>query len=246
MAANLDPPISLLVVRWITQPLRHPAKAAEDFSKGTAPVPLTESGPREVQEAARTFNAMQARIHRLVADRTQALAAVSHDLRSPIQRLRLRADFLDHVEAQRAIDDDLDEMEAMIGSPLAYLRGETESEEPRQTDLTAILATLVDDAPDRGATATYAEPDRLPMQLRPVGIKRALANLVDNAVKHGAGHASLSRRGRDPSRCGSRTTGPAFRRRRWRRCSNCFSALTLPATGTPAAPGSASPSPAMW
>lgn len=179
--------VSLLVVRWITKPLRRLAKAAEDFGNGAAPVPLTESGPREVQEAARTFNAMQARIHRLVADRTQALAAVSHDLRSPIQRLRLRAGFLDDVEAQRAIDGDLDEMEGMIESTLAYLRGETESEDPRQADLAAILTTLVDDASDRGATATYAGPDRLPMRLRPVAIKRALANLVDNAVKHGGG-----------------------------------------------------------
>ncbi|SDD49032.1 ATP-binding protein [Belnapia rosea] len=130
---------------------------------------------------------MQARIHRLVADRTQALAAVSHDLRSPIQRLRLRAGFLEDVEAQQAIDGDLDEMEGMIESTLAYLRGETESEEPRQADLAAILTTLVDDATDRGATATYAGPDRLPMRLRPVAIKRALANLVDNAVKHGDG-----------------------------------------------------------
>ncbi|NOG73606.1 ATP-binding protein [Roseicella sp. DB1501] len=178
---------SLLVVHWITKPLRRLARAAEDFGKGAAPVPMPEDGPREVQEAARTFNAMQARIHRLVADRTQALAAVSHDLRSPIQRLRLRAGFLDDLEAQRAIDGDLDEMERMIESTLAYLRGETESEEPRQADLAAILATLVDDASDRGAAATYAGPDRLPMRLRPVAIKRALANLVDNAVKHGGG-----------------------------------------------------------
>ena len=178
---------SLLVVRRITNPLRHLAKAADAFGKGASPVPLPESGPLEVREAARTFNAMQARIHRLVADRTQALAAVSHDLRSPIQRLRLRAGFLDDLEAQRAIDADLDEMEGMIESTLAYLRGETESEEPRQADLAAILTTLVDDASDRGAAAAYAGPDRLAMRLRPVAIKRALANLVDNAVKHGGG-----------------------------------------------------------
>ncbi|MDN3564117.1 ATP-binding protein [Paeniroseomonas aquatica] len=176
---------SLLVVQWITKPLRRLALAVEDFGRGAAPVPLPETGPREVQEAARTFNAMQARIHRLVADRTQALAAVSHDLRTPIQRLRLRAGFLDDAEAQRAIDDDLDEMEGMVESTLAYLRGETESEESRQADLAAILSTLVDDATDRGASATYAGPDRVPMRLRPVAIKRAIGNLIDNAVKHG-------------------------------------------------------------
>ncbi|MCO6416202.1 ATP-binding protein [Siccirubricoccus sp. KC 17139] len=179
---------SILVVRWITTPLRRLAKAAEAFGKGAAaPVPLPEDGPREVRDAARTFNAMQARIHRLVADRTQALAAVSHDLRTPIQRLRLRAGFLDDTEAQQAIDADLDEMEGMVEATLAYLRGETESEEPRQADLAAILSTLCDDATDRGASATYAGPDRLPILLRPLAVKRALGNLVDNALKHGGG-----------------------------------------------------------
>lgn len=176
---------SLLVVRWITNPLRRLAGAAEDFGKGASPVPLPENGPREVRDAARTFNAMQARIHRLVADRTQALAAVSHDLRTPIQRLRLRAGFLEDAEVQRAIDADLDEMEGMVEATLAYLRGETESETPRQADLAAILATLCDAAADAGASVTYAGPDRVPIRLRPLAIKRALANLIDNAVKHG-------------------------------------------------------------
>lgn len=176
---------SALVVRWITKPLRRLARAAEAFGKGAAPVPLPEDGPREVREAARTFNAMQARIHRLIADRTQALAAVSHDLRTPIQRLRLRAGFLDDAEAQQAIDADLDEMEGMVESMLAYLRGETEGEEPRQADLAAMLRALCDDASDRGADVTYAGPDWAPMPLRPLAMKRALANLVDNAAKYG-------------------------------------------------------------
>lgn len=178
---------SLLVVRWITNPLRRFAGAAEAFGKGASPVPLPEDGPREVRDAARTFNAMQARIHRLVTDRTQALAAVSHDLRTPIQRLRLRAGFLDDAEAQHAIDADLDEMEGMVESTLAYLRGETESEELRQVDLAAILSTLCDDATDRGFPVTYVGPDRAAMWLRPLSIKRALSNLIDNAVKYGGG-----------------------------------------------------------
>lgn len=176
---------SLVVVRWITNPLLRLARAAEDFGKGASPVPLPEDGPREVRDSARTFNAMQARIHRLVSDRTEALAAVSHDLRSPIQRLRLRAGFLEDAEAQRAIDADLDEMEGMVEATLAYLRGEEESEALRQADLAAILGTLCDDWADRGATAAYAGPDRLYVRLRPLAIKRALSNLIDNAVKHG-------------------------------------------------------------
>ena len=176
---------SVLVVRWITQPLRRLAEAAETFGTAASPVPMPEDGPREVRDAARTFNAMQARIYRLVADRTQALAAVSHDLRSPIQRLRLRAGFLDDAEAQRAIDTDLDEMEAMVEATLAYLRGETEGEERRPADLAAILRTLCDDAADRGDAVAYDGPGNVPLPLRPVAIKRAFANLIDNAVKYG-------------------------------------------------------------
>nr|WP_264185723.1 ATP-binding protein [Roseicella aerolata] len=179
--------VSTLVVRWINNPLRRLAKAAEDFGRGAAPVPIPENGPQEVREAAHAFNAMQARIHRLVADRTQALAAVSHDLRTPIQRLRLRAGFLEDAEAQRAIDADLDEMEAMVEATLAYLRGKTESEAPRRADLAATLRTLCDDAADRGAAVTYAGPDRAPLLLRPLAVKRAFANLIDNAVKYGGG-----------------------------------------------------------
>jgi signal transduction histidine kinase len=178
---------SVLVVRWITKPLRRLAEAAEGFGKGAAaPVPMPEDGPREVREAAHAFNAMQARIHRLVSDRTQALAAVSHDLRTPIQRLRLRAGFLDDAEAQRSIDADLDEMEAMVEATLAFLRGDADSEEPRPTDLAAILRTLCDEAADRGAAVAFDGPDHVLLQLRPVAAKRAFANLIDNALKYGA------------------------------------------------------------
>jgi len=176
---------SVLVVRWITKPLRRLAAAAEGFGKGAAPVPMPEDGPREVQDAARAFNAMQARIHRLVSDRTQALAAVSHDLRTPIQRLRLRAGFLDDAEAQRSIDADLDEMEAMVEATLAFLSGDADGEEPRPTDLAAVLRTLCDDAADRGGAVAYTGPDRALLRLRPVAAKRAFANLIDNAVKYG-------------------------------------------------------------
>ncbi len=185
---------SLLVVRWITGPLRRLAAAAEGFGQGAAPapIPLPESGPREVREAARTFNAMQARIQRLVADRTQALAAVSHDLRSPIQRLRLRAGFIDDTETQRSIDSDLDEMEAMVDGTLAYLRGDAETEEAKPADLAAILRTVCDDATDRGCKIVFIGPDRAPLRLRPVAIKRAFANLIDNALKYGGGIARVT------------------------------------------------------
>ena len=127
----------------------------------------------------------QGRIDRLIADRTQALAAVSHDLRTPIARLRLRAGFVEDGEAARAIDADLDEMEAMITATLAYLRGEAEQEQLRVTNLAAILETLCDDATDAGRNVSYDGPSQVRLACRPIAIKRALANLINNAVKYG-------------------------------------------------------------
>ncbi len=176
---------SMLVVRWITQPLRRLADASERFGRAPDPVPLPEDGPREVRHAARAFNAMQARIHRLMADRTQALAAVSHDLRTPITRLRLRAGFIEDPETQARMDADLDEMAAMIDATLAYLRGEQEAEPTRAADVAAMLQTLVADAVDAGHAASYTGPDHADLVCHPVALKRALANLVGNALTYG-------------------------------------------------------------
>lgn len=179
--------LGLLVVRLIGRPLRALSDAADRFG-GPGPVkPVPEEGPREVRHAAQAFNRMQGRIDRLIADRTQALAAVSHDLRTPIARLRLRAGFVEDGDAARAIDADLDEMEAMIDSTLAYLRGETESEPRKQADVVAMVETLCDAAADAGADVVYAGPSQAKLVCSPVTLKRALSNLIDNAVKYGGG-----------------------------------------------------------
>ncbi len=179
--------LGLLVVRLIGRPLRALSDAADRFGGPGVVVPVPEEGPREVRHAAQAFNRMQGRIDRLIADRTQALAAVSHDLRTPIARLRLRAGFVEDGEAARAIDADLDEMEAMIDSTLAYLRGETESEPRKPADLVAMIETLCDAAADAGAAVTYAGPSQARLVCSPVTLKRAFSNLIDNAVKYGGG-----------------------------------------------------------
>lgn len=180
--------VGLLVVRNLNRPLRQFAEAANRIATpGAPPAAMPEEGPREVRHAAQAFNRMQARIDRLIADRTQALAAVSHDLRTPIARLRLRAGFVEDAETQRAIDADLDEMEAMIAATLAYLRGESESEPRRQADLAAILETLCDAAADAGHAVQWTGPRQARLVCRPVALKRAFANLIDNAVKYGGG-----------------------------------------------------------
>ena len=118
---------SILAVRGLTRPLRDLSAAADRVGRDAGPVRVPEKGPAEVRHAARAFNAMQERIRQLVEDRTQALAAVSHDLRTPITRLRLHAGFLDDAEVRDRIDANLDEMEAMVEATLAYLREGRES-----------------------------------------------------------------------------------------------------------------------
>lgn len=176
--------VAILLMRSIGRPLRGLAQAADAIGRGPT-VGVEERGPDEVRHLAVAFNAMQTRIDRLVADRTQALAAVSHDLRTPITRLRLRAGFMADPELQSAVDADLDEMEAMIDSTLAYLRGDAEPEDARQTDLASMLATLVDDAADAGRAASFDGPHHAFIAVRPLALKRAFANLLDNALTYG-------------------------------------------------------------
>lgn len=176
---------SVLLVRWLTGPLRRLAQAADGIGRGRGTVEVPQDGPEEVRRVAHALDAMQTRITRLVDDRTQALAAVSHDLRTPITRLRLRAGFLEDAEAQAKIEADLDEMEAMIAATLAYLQGEAETEPVRLTDIAAMLSTLCHAAADAGSAATYAGPAQLIAQCRPTALRRAASNLIGNAVNYG-------------------------------------------------------------
>jgi signal transduction histidine kinase len=190
---------SILIIRWITQPLRRLADAADGIGRDLAARPLPLDGPREVRHAAAAFNAMQDRITRLVEDRTEALAAMSHDLRTPLSRLRLRAGFLPEGEAREKIEADMAEMEAMIGRTMDYIREGRDAEPKRPADLAAILQTLASDAADAGQDVSYDGPARAVLPLRHLAAKRALSNLVENAVLHGAGPVRLTIR--DEGRC---------------------------------------------
>lgn len=186
--------VSIVVVRGLTKPLRDLSAAADRVGREAGAVQVAEEGPVEVRQAARAFNAMQERIRQLLEDRTQALAAVSHDLRTPITRLRLYAGFLDDTEARDRIDANLDEMAAMIETTLDYLREGRETEEPRPTDLVAVLRTVCDAAADAGGDVAYAGAETLVLPLRRVAMRRALTNLVGNAVAYGgAARLTLSR-----------------------------------------------------
>ncbi|WP_254621070.1 ATP-binding protein [Sphingomonas sp. CL5.1] len=189
IALALVPAIALMVIgglmlRRALLPLRRLAVAADRVGHDeVAPVP--EHGPGDVRRVVAAFNRMQARIRALIDTRTQALAAVGHDLRTPLARLRLRTESVGDADTRGAIEHDLAEMEAMVTSLLAFLGGESDPEMPVPVDLAVMCATLVDDASDAGRAAEYVGPDHLELRLRRSGFKRALTNLVDNALHYG-------------------------------------------------------------
>jgi two-component system, OmpR family, sensor kinase len=179
--------LSILLVRWMTRPLQTFANAAQRLYKSADQAPVPEDGPREVRELASAFNEMQARIKRLIDDRTQALAAVSHDLKTPLTRLRLKSESLQDKALAASIRGDLSEMEAMLDQTLAYLSGDKANEAMRQLDLTALIQTLADEASDTGAHVVVSGAARLTLEGRPLALRRALGNLIANAVKYGGG-----------------------------------------------------------
>ncbi|WP_291296856.1 ATP-binding protein [Elioraea sp.] len=177
--------VSILVVRWITRPLRRLAAAADRIGRDPSPRPVPLDGPEEVRHAAAAFNAMQQRIGRLLEDRTETLAAMSHDLRTPLSRLQLRVAFLPEGEDRVRLEADIAEMETMITRTLDYIREGRDAEPVRPADLAAILQTLASDAADRGHDVDYVGPGRAVLPLRRVAAKRAVSNLLDNALRHG-------------------------------------------------------------
>ena len=188
----------LAAVARLMRPVRLLAAAADRLGRDVNAPPLEEKGPSEVATAARAFNQMAERIRRFVADRTQMLAAIGHDLRTPITRLRLRAEFMDDDEQRRKMLSDLDEMEQMIAATLAFARDDAAAEPAAPLDLAALCRTVADEAtdarPELCDEITYDGPERLTVRARPVALKRAVANLVSNALAYGgAAHIRLSR-----------------------------------------------------
>lgn len=177
--------VSVVLMRWLTRPLSAFASAAKEFSGAATPVSLPEEGPREVRALAASFNEMQRRISRLVEDRTQALAAVSHDLKTPITRLRFRAEEIADPHLREAITDDLGDMERMLDQTLAYLRGERTDEAMQPVDLATILATICGDLSDAGASVVLQGSRSAVLDGRRLSLRRAFGNLIENAVKYG-------------------------------------------------------------
>lgn len=177
--------IAVIMLRSMGRPLRALTHAADSVGHGDAAQPVPELGAGDLRRVAHAFNAMQQRINDLLRERTQALAAAGHDLRTPLARIRLRAGLVADPAARRALEDDVDEMIGMLDSLLAYFGGRHEGEPRRQVDLAALCMTLVDAASDAGREASYAGPERLVACVPTSSVRRAVDNLIQNALSYG-------------------------------------------------------------
>jgi len=186
-----------MLIRRTLAPLKDLTRATEHIGLSDE-VMVEEGGTSDVRDLIRAFNAMQKRIHRLITERTETLAAVGHDLRTPLARLQLRLEGIGDAEAQEAMSGDLAEMTAMIDSLLAFLGGEKNGEPLVRTDVAVTVATVVDAFQDQGADVTYDGPDHLEMNARPMLLRRAVMNLVENALHYGQrADVSVERRDND-------------------------------------------------
>jgi len=174
-----------LTVRRITRPLKALSNAAEKLGRGEAMPRLAETGPAELQRTTAAFNAMQERLTRFVRDRTTMLAAISHDLRTPLTSLRLHAELVEDGETRDKLLAILEEMQRMTEATLAFARGEAAREDTRPVDLSALVESLCEDLAELGMEVTFTEAGRAALSCRPVSLKRALRNIIENAVAYG-------------------------------------------------------------
>ncbi|CRL47417.1 MULTISPECIES: ATP-binding protein [unclassified Pseudomonas] len=180
-----------LAVRIAIRPLTRLAQAVETLDPNTHAVHLDEQGPTEVAHAAKAFNAMQARIAAYLKERMQLLAAISHDLQTPITRMKLRAEFMDDSVEKDKLWNDLGEMEHLVREGVAYARSiHGSTEESRRTDMDSFLDSLVFDYQDMGKDVQLGGKSEAVIDTRPHALRRVLVNLTDNALKF-AGAAEL-------------------------------------------------------
>lgn len=184
-------PASIWAVRRVTAPLATLAGAAERLGRDVAAPPLAEHGSVETRQAAHAFNLMQARLRQLVEARTRMLAALSHDLRTPLTLLRLRIEDVPDVGERERMLTAVASMNEMIAATLAFARDDAAVEPLRRIDLTALLAAIVDDLADAGMPVAMAPAAPVAVACQPAALRRALVNLLDNAVKYG-GSAELA------------------------------------------------------
>jgi signal transduction histidine kinase len=176
--------ISLLAARQLVKPIRQFAEAIQLFGTNPKAAPMDEVGPSEFRGVIAAFNVMQDRIQKLMGYRTAMLAAISHDLRTPLTRIRLRGEFIQDPVQQERLFRDVDELQQMVDGALAFFRGDAQEERITALNLPSIVETIVDDFADQGIVIHYSGPARLPFLGRPLALRRAIANVIENAVKY--------------------------------------------------------------
>ncbi|MBN8988603.1 MAG: HAMP domain-containing protein [Rhizobiales bacterium] len=177
--------LGLWAARALTAPLSSFARAAENFSLDGASAPLPERGPEEIRSVARALNRMRERITGLIDDRTKMLAAISHDLRTPITRMRLRSEFIEDETHRSRMLDDLDQMRSMLESVLSFLRNDRKLESMTLADVASTLQLITDQFADIGRKVSYDGPAHAMATVRPDDLHRSITNLVENAVRFG-------------------------------------------------------------
>jgi signal transduction histidine kinase len=192
--------LAYVVARIASTPLQGLAVAAAALGHDLQRAPVAVTGPTEVRRAAEAFNAMQLRLQRHLSERTQMLAAITHDLQTPLTRLRLRLENVDDAALRERLIADLAAMQALIGEGLELARSAESREQAVPLDLDSLLESLVADASDAGADVRFGAGCGLVLPLRPLAMQRVFSNLIDNAIKY-AGDVEVSAQRRGDGLC---------------------------------------------
>jgi signal transduction histidine kinase len=177
--------VSLVSASRLGRPIDAFAAAARRFGADPNAPPMTRQGPAEMRMAIAAFNTMQSQVQRLVAGQAAMFAAISHDLRTPLTRMRLRGEFIEDRDQQARLFRDIDEVQGMVAAVLTFLRDNAADERTTSLDLAELLRSIADDYADIGSDMAYTGPLHAAFPGRPIGLRRAFGNLVDNAVKYG-------------------------------------------------------------
>jgi signal transduction histidine kinase len=191
-----------VAVRLVTRPLARLADAAERLDPAQAGPPLSQEGPSEVAKAARALNALQSRVSAHVTERMQILAAISHDLQTPITRMRLRLESLDESPEQARLLDDVDQISHLVREGVNYARSANVALGPSvRLDLPSFLDSVVGDYQDTGKAAQRTEGDQASVQTHPQVLRRVVQNLIDNALAYGGSAEAMLRIDQDGRVC---------------------------------------------
>ncbi len=177
--------VALFVAQRISRPLRHLAKSAERLGRGEELEVLPEEGSADIRSTIAAFNRMQIRLRRFLEDRTRLLAAIGHDLRTPITSMRLRTEFITDEDTRAKFNATLDEMQGMAEAALSFAKTESLTEPTRTVELNALLESICDDLADMGWDVKFKSDGRRPYPCRPATLRRAIRNVIENAIRYG-------------------------------------------------------------